>query len=126
MGNDGRNVSEIIDSDLAEISRLGLTVEQVARRMREITEKAIPGLGGWVQIDEKRQAKADEAKGPLVCPWPHAGRFAKRVTTVKLVESGETIKWSDLNIHLIEEHGFFEGKGSAFRIEPGELIQAIF
>ena len=53
-------------------------------------------------------------------------RFAKRVTTIKLTESGEAISWSDLNIHLIEEHGFFEGKGSAFRIEPGELVRVIF
>jgi hypothetical protein len=34
--------------------------------------------------------------------------------------------WSDLNIHLIAKHGFFEGKGSAFRIEPKELISTIF
>ena len=126
MGIDNRSVSEIIDSDIAEISRLRFTTEQIAERMRRITETAIPGLGGWVEIDEKHQAKVDEAKGRLVCPWPHAGRFAKRVTTVKLAESGETIRWSDLNIHLIEKHNFFEGKGSSFRIEPGELTHIIF
>ena len=126
MGNDGRSVTEIIDSDLAEISGLGFTTGQIAKRMQEITDAAVQRLGGWVEIDEKRRALVDEAKGWLVCPWPHPGRFAKRVTTVKLVESGESVRWSDLNIHLIREHGFFEGKGSAFRIEPGKLIRAIF
>jgi hypothetical protein len=62
----------------------------------------------------------------LVCPWPHPARFAKRVTTIRTAKTGRTIKWSDLNIHLIAEHGFFEGKGSTFRIEPGELIKVIF
>jgi hypothetical protein len=31
-----------------------------------------------------------------------------------------------LNIHLIKEHGFFEGKGSPFRIEPSVLTKMIF
>jgi hypothetical protein len=31
-----------------------------------------------------------------------------------------------LNIHLVEEHGFFEGRGAFFRIEPEELIRVIF
>ena len=126
MGNDSRSVSEVIDSDAAEISRLGFTAERIAERMRRITETAIPGLGGWVKIDEKRQAQVDEAKGWLVCPWPHPGRFAKRVTILKNTETGRTIKWSDLNIHLIAEHNFFEGRGSAFRIEPEELIEIAF
>jgi hypothetical protein len=48
------------------------------------------------------------------------------VTTVELLDTSSTIRWSDLNIHLIAEHGFFEGKGSSFRIEPARLVAAIF
>ena len=125
MGDDPRSVSEIIDADMLELSMSGYTAEQLGSRMREITNAAIAGLENWVKIDEHREAKVDEAKGRLVCPWPHPGRFAKRVTTVRLIDSGETIKWSDLNIHLIEKHGFFEGKGSSFRIEPKKLADII-
>lgn len=126
MGNDPRSFSEIIDADMAALSRLGFTIEQIITRMQEITDKAISRLGNWVRIDQQRQAKVDEAKGWLICPWPHTGRFVKRVTTAKLIKSAKSIQWSDLNIHLIAEHGFFEGKGSAFRIEPKELINSIF
>ena len=126
MGSETRSISEVVDSDLAEISRLGLTVELIASRMLEITKTAIPGLGNWIDIDDKRKAQVDEAKGWLVCPWPHPSRFAKRVTTVRLIETGKTIKWSDLNIHLIAEHGFFEGKGAGFRLEPRCLVEMIF
>jgi len=126
MGDDPRSLSEIISADAAELSRLGKTADEVAARMQEITDKAIAVLGNWVKIDQYREAKVDEAKGTLVCPWPHPGRFAKRVTTLKLIESGETMFWSDLNIHLIVEHGFFEGYGSAFRIEPAKLVSTIF
>jgi len=122
MGYDTRPVSEIIESDCAEVSRLGQTVEQIAERMRLITEKAKQRLGCWTEIDASRRARVDEAKGFLVCPWSHPGRFAKRVTIVTTAATGQTIRWSDLNIHMIAEHCFFEGRGSAFRIEPGELV----
>ena len=126
MGDDRRSVCEIIDADMAELSRLDFTREQVAERMQQITDMAISGLGMWVKVDEQRQAKIHEAKGRLICPWLHPGRCAKRVTTIMDVETGRSIKWSDLNIHLIAEHGFFEGRGSTFRIEPKELIRIIF
>ena len=126
MGSDTRSVLDIIDADLAELSELTVTAEHIAARMQEITDIAKDGLGNWVTIDENRQAVVEEAKGTLVCPWPHPGKFAKRVTTVKLTGSGQSIKWADLSIHLILEHGFFQGKGSAFRIEPEALIKIIF
>ena len=126
LGQDPRSISEIIDSDMSDISRSGYTVEQIAARMREITNQAVLFLGNRSEIDKKRLAKVEEAKGSLVCPWPHSGRFAKRVTTVKLNETGQTIKYSDLNIHLIEEHSFFEGRGATFRLEPKRLIKIIF
>ncbi len=126
MGNDARSAAEVIDADVAELSKLAFTTEQLASRMQEITDRAKGGLGTWVTRDDKRQAMVEEAKGPAICPWPHPGRCVKRVTTVERLDSGETIRWSDLNIHLIAEHSFFEGRGSAFRIEPAKLIDVIF
>ena len=125
MGADTRSVSEIIDTDKKELSRLSVTCEQVADRMQQITNAAKTGLGTWVRIDDRLEAKTDEARGFLPCPWPHAGRFVKRVTITRKINTSETIQWSDLNIHLIGEHGFFQGKGSTFRIEPKKLIEMI-
>lgn len=126
LGEDTRSISEIIDNDISDITGSGYTTEQIAERMREITNKAVLFLGNWIEIDKKRLAKVEEAKGSLVCPWPHPGRFAKRVTTVKLIETGNTIIYTDLNIHFIETHSFFEGRGATFRLEPKKLIKIIF
>ncbi len=126
MGSDTRSVLDVIDADLAELSKLGITAERIAARMREITDIAKDGLGNWVKIDENRQAMTEEAKGTLVCPWPHPGKFVKRVTTVSLIESSQSIRWADLSIHLIAEHSFFEGSGSVFRIEPGTARRRVF
>jgi hypothetical protein len=126
MGTDRRGLSEIIEADAVQISRLGFTIKQIAARMQEITDIAKAALGNWVDLDDKHRVRVDEAKGIIVCPWPHPGRFAKRVTIVNNTESDENIHWSDLNIHLIAEHSFFEGKGSTFRIEPDILAKIIF
>jgi hypothetical protein len=112
MGRDTRSVSEVISADASQLSRLGYSIEETAKRMQEITDVATKALGNWIDIDEKLRAMVEEAKGLHICPWPHPGGYDKRVTTVELKETGETIFWSDLNIHLIAEHGFFEGKSS--------------
>jgi len=126
MGTDSRSVTEIIDADAAAVAKLGYTPGRLAHRMKQITDAAVKGLGTTVKIDDRIQAAVIEAKGSIVCPWPHPGHFHKRVTAVKSLDSARTSRWSDLNIHLIEKHGFFEGKGSPYRIEPNDLIELIF
>ena len=126
MGNDPRSVTEVIDVDAGELSRLGVTAGEVAARMKEVTDKAAPALGNWVEIAPGREAQVDEARGANPCPWRHRGRYFKRVTTVRRKDSDESIRWSDLNTHMIGVHGFFEGRGSMFRVEPAELVRMLF
>ena len=126
MGTDRRSLWELIDEDGAEIAKSGRTPEQVAARMKEITDAGAAGLGDWVQFDPRLRVMVDDNRGVIPCPWPHRVRCLKRVTTVEDARTGTILRWSDLNVHLIKEHGFFEGKGSPFRIEPRVLIETIF
>jgi hypothetical protein len=127
MGTDTRHPIEIIEQDLAELERLGVTPIQVADRMRELTELAKPRLGSWIDhMTIKLRVKSEDFKGSLVCPWPHPGQFDKRITTVEQIETGNQISWTDLNIHMIAEHSFFEGVGAFFRIEPAEVVSILF
>ncbi len=126
MGTDNRAVGEIIDTDLAVLSELGYTPQELAKRMQQITDAATEALGNWAKIGDSHEAMIIEVKGRIPCPWPHAGNFAKRVTILRDIETKSQIKWSDLNIHLIAEHDFFEGKNSEFRIEPADLVKALY
>lgn len=125
MGSDIRSLAEIIDADTADLVKLNYTPQQIAERMQQITDKAKEALGNWIKIDDTHIAMITEVKGRIPCPWPHAGNFAKRVTTLKDTRSGRQINFSDLNIHLIAEHNFFEGRGSVFRIEPKEIVEML-
>jgi hypothetical protein len=126
MGNDKRSLWEIIDADAAELERLARTTEEVAARMEELTDFAKPALGDWVEVGKNLKVSIDDNRGMIPCPWPHHVRCLKRITTAMQVDTGKRISWSELNTHLIKEHGFFEGRGSPFRIEPRQLVEIIF
>ncbi len=127
MGTDSRHPTEVIGDDAAELERIGFTAERVALRMRELTELAGPRLGSWVEAETgKLRVKSEDFKGSLVCPWPHSGRFDKRIITAERLDTRQKLSWTDLNIHMIETHGFFEGRGAFFRVEPAEAIQILF
>ncbi|MGD8979348.1 MAG: hypothetical protein PVH23_04705, partial [candidate division WOR-3 bacterium] len=126
LGTDKRNLWEIIDTDATAITRAGKTMEEVAMRMQEITEKGKTGLGDWVEVDRGLHVTVNDSRGMIPCPWPHHVRCSKRITTVKHSPTGTVLRWSDLNIHLIKAHGFFEGRGASFRIEPELLLRVLF
>ena len=54
LGSDKRSLSEIIDTDIAQVGRFDVSVSQIAEKMQQITDTAIKGLGTWVKIDDKR------------------------------------------------------------------------
>ena len=126
LGTDKRNLWEIIDTDAAVITRAGKTMEDIGARMQEITEIGKQGLGDWVETNHGLLVSVDDNRGMIPCPWPHHVRCLKRITTVKHRPTGTVVRWSDLNIHLIKEHGFFEGRGASFRIEPDLLLTVLY
>lgn len=126
LGTDTRNLWEIIDQDATIVARSGKTMEEVAARMQYISNIGAEGLGDWVEVGGKLRVMVDDNRGFLPCPWPHHVRCLKRITTVINSETNTSVRWSELNIHLVKEHGFFEGLGSPFRIDPAVLIKTIF
>ena len=126
MGTDGRPLEEIVDTDMVSLAHLGYTAAQVADRMQELTVLAIPELGNPVAVGGNLTVTSQDYMGRIICPWPHPMRLAKRITVARRTDTDESIRWTDLSIHMIAEHSFFEGKGSPFRIEPGKLVHLIF
>jgi hypothetical protein len=41
------------------------------------------------------------------------------------LRTGDEMVWTALNVHLIREHGFYEGRGSPFRIDPAQAKRAL-
>jgi hypothetical protein len=125
MGWDDRELYEVIEEDVRVVWSQGRTVAELAARMAKLTEVGIAGLGNPV-ISGGFEITVEESKGLNVCPWNCQDYLSKRVTTVKRAKDGKSLRWTDLGTHMIQRHGFFEGKGSLYRLEPKELIVVIF
>ena len=67
----------------------------------------------------------DLYRGKLPCPFGHRGIIRKSGVTVRNTRLGREIIYTDLNIHMIAAHGFYEGKSAPFRLEPKELVEIL-
>jgi hypothetical protein len=125
LGEDRRNLVDILTADDGEARRLGCTHQDIARRMVELREAGLSGLGEFVDVEPHFEVRVDSVRGKLPCPFGDPGIFPKTNTTVRNKRLGRELTYTDLHIHLIGSHGFYEGKGSAFRLEPGELAEVL-
>lgn len=124
LGDDTRNLVQIIEEDERIMNQLGLDFEKVAAWMKKMMNMAVKGLGEAVLIDNKWEATIYEARGFIPCPFKD-GIFRKRLVHVRNTVNNAQIDFSELSIHLFEKHHFLQGKGSPFRIEPHVLKQVL-
>ena len=125
LGRDKRGLEEIIDHDAGELERLGISTDQIADKLEEFKEKAMKGLGSFITLEEGIIARADSIRGKLPCPFNHAGIYSKTVVTLRVDKLETEFLYTDLGIHMIREHGFLEGRGSLFRLEPKDLAELL-
>ncbi len=125
LGEDRRKLCDILEADAAAVSRLGLTHARIAARMRELRDAGAAGLGLPTRVLERFEVRVDSVRGKLPCPFLHKGLFQKEFVEVCNVRSGERVMFTELNTHLIEAHGFYEGLGSAYRQDPETLARVL-
>lgn len=124
LGADTRGIDEIIAEDAVALESIGVSREALAAKMRELTALGQGGLGAPKNSQDGRfEVTVEDTRGRLPCPFRHNVRCAKRNTTVNRLDSGACQIWTDLGIHLIEAHGYFQGRGAAFRLEPVQLAE---
>jgi hypothetical protein len=125
MGTDQRRLGEILQADNATVKNLGLTHKAIADALTRLTEEGKKGQGLPVTVDNKFLITVDMARGKLPCPFGDKGFFRKTSVTLKKISTNEQLAWSDLALHLIEAHGFYQGKGSPFRLDPANIAKIL-
>ena len=122
LGTDERNLIDIISEDDGTVRQHGLTHEAIASRMSEFRDKGLAGLNEFISVDADFDVRVDSLRGKLPSPFGGPGMYGKVNTTVVNKRLNKQITYTDLHIHFIKDHGFYEGKGSPFRLEPAQLI----
>jgi hypothetical protein len=125
LGDDPRSLGEILDDDQAEVQRLGLTHALIAARLRELRDAGAAGLGLAVPVPPHFEVAVEGTRGALPCPFGHPRLVGKTTVTVRNTRLDEQVRYTDLNIHLIDGHGFYLGRGSAYRLDPGRLARVL-
>ena len=125
LGPDDRNLIDILIEDDGAVKRLGLTHEQIGRRMEELRDNGARGLGEFIHVEPHFQVRVETVRGKLPCPFEGPGLHRKTNTQVRNEATGREVVYSDLQIHLIARHGFYQGRGSMFRLNPAELAEVL-
>lgn len=118
MGNDHRDLEEVISEDSSVLEKIGTNRQTIVQTLEAIFNAAENELGDPVTIAKDLTAEYMPCRGKIPSPFPGEGTFSKN--TVKVTSGKEGVKFyiTPLSIHLIKKHGFFQGKGSPFRLEP--------
>jgi len=125
LGTDRRNLIDILIEDDETVKRMNLTHQVIAGRMLELRDAGMSGLGDFITVEPHYEVRVDSVRGKLPCPFGDPGIFPKTNITVRNTEINREIVYTDLHIHLIYAHGFYEGKGSVFRLEPQDLVEIL-
>lgn len=125
LGNDQRPVDEIIADDMRTLDRMGLSLDQIGRALRAAYEAARNSFGAQEEIRPGVIAVFHEARGRIPSPFRDGTTFEKGEVVVKDRASGQELVLTSLGIALIERYGFFQGKGSRYRIDPAVAVQVL-
>ena len=124
LGSDSRTIEEIIAEDAAKLEAAGVSLEELGAFLQKIHEAADAGLETEVSLfDGRLTAQMQEGMGRIPCPFACGKVCHKGVIHVRF--NGDELLLTPLQIHMITEHGFFQGKGSPFRVDPAVLVKMI-
>ena len=125
LGTDSRTLQDMLDEDNGTVTRLGLSHEDLAVKMKYFREEGKRGLGEIISVSPHFEVQVQSVRGILPCPFGHPGTIPKQNVTVRNKKLDREITFTELNIHMVEKHGFYEGKGSPFRVSPRDLIEIL-
>lgn len=123
LGPDSRPLVDIVEADEEKMRSLDLSFDLVYEKMQYLMREGRKGLGDPITVEEKWLVKTDEARGFLPCPFED-GVFRKVTASVTHLTKGVSLIYSELSLHLLKDHHFLQGKGTAFHLEP-QLLKSI-
>jgi len=125
LGDDRRPLPEILEADLATVEALELTHEQIADRLGQALRDAMARYGTPADAGGGLEAVYVEAMGRIPCPFGCGTVAAKGQVELTRTATGRRICFTPLSVHLIEAHGFYQGRGSRFRLDPRDAAEIL-
>jgi hypothetical protein len=130
LGNDESLLEVLAADNQTIVEELGLTHQELARHLH-----AIAALGSWlrhcgkegeefVYLGSKFKVSLRSFKGYQYSPF-HDGTKTDTDMEIENVATGKKLSCSLLVPYMIERYGFYEGKGTRYRVDPREIIEVL-
>lgn len=125
LGNDEKLLDVLAhDNDLV-LEELKLNHQQIARHLRMLAALAPQDESAEVVYRGRRFRIAVQAwRGYQHSPF-HDGTKANEDVTVTNVDAGSKLQYSLLVPDMIERYGFYEGKGTPYRVDPKQVVEVL-
>jgi hypothetical protein len=134
LGKDERLLDVLAADNACVVDALGLTHQELARHLHvagaiavgQFAEDAKAGRKSagkeFVYHGRKFKAKAMFFRGSVDSPFED-GTKTNCEATVWNLTAGKKLTYSLLVPHLIERYGFYEGKGTSYRVDPRAVVE---
>lgn len=107
------------------VKRLGYDHKDIADKMQYFRNAGEKGLGEYIEVPPHFAVSVETVRGKLPCPFECQKILPKSIIKVKNKKLDKEIIFTDIMIHLILFHGFYQGKKSLYRVEPEDLIEIL-
>jgi len=126
LGDDRRSLQEILDADGSAVESMGLTHAEIADALDVACRAAMDALGAPAHLPGTHLvAEYHDAMGRIASPWPEGRTFPKGEVVLADTATGESVAFTPLSVDMIREHGFYQGRGSPYRLEPAKLARVL-
>jgi hypothetical protein len=126
LGKDERLLDIMAEDNRYVVEKRGLTHQELARHLHLIGAVAVKYSARQSQDityrGRKFRVSAIRFKGFQESPFED-GTKASCDATVTNLANGKTIRYSLLVPYTIERYGFYEGKGTRYRVDPAQVIE---
>jgi hypothetical protein len=133
LGNDEKLLDVLAADNEFVVDRMGMSHQELARNLYAM-EKAFGKLGGSINTDKAVRCTYNgrryeiwmsvtrDSRGGQPSPFKD-GTATNAMVKVHNVDNGQKLEYSALVSGMVERYGFYEGKGTSFRVEPKQVIE---
>jgi hypothetical protein len=128
-------LEDVRAADAQRVEELGFSTEELAASLEALLMEALSASDFWSPQAHRGHFETAivEYFGYQECPWlsPHdrwncsKAEFTSIDWRIQNLRTGDRLSGPGLIVHLIREHGFFEGRESPYRVDPGDIVRVL-
>lgn len=125
LGQDEKLLDILAEDNQFVVYELGLTHQELAKHLHILGAIGIKHDGQEILYHGKRfKAKVVAFRGTQLSPFYDMTK-TNQEATVQNLDNGREIRYSLLVPHMIERYGFYEGKGTPYRVDPKKVVEVL-